>query len=118
MGSLAVVKAVGKEPGQTLTVTDATALTIPNGENAFFITASGVATLPSLSSRHQPGRVIKLVGANGTGIITVTDTAEASAAQGTISLSGGNLPLDDSDTLVLQQRTSGGWFQVEYTAFG
>lgn len=100
----------GNPLGTTL-VTTAVALSIPDDNNFFQITAVGAATLPSLATTKNiaPGRIITfLVDTAAGGAITLTNNA-ASTTNGQFDLGAGDLVLGTTDVATLVQRNDGVW---------
>ena len=102
-----VLKALGKTARKE--VASATALVIPNGHNDFTVT--GTTAVTSLTARRDPGRVIRLMGATGASV-TVTDTAPAAAAEGTIAIPSGNFSMGKYDQLLLKQLADYSWVAI------
>lgn len=103
----------GNALGTTL-VTTATALTIPDDNNVFFLTAAGAATLPSLTTTKNiaPGRVIIFYCDTGAGgAITLTNNA-ASTTNGQFDLGAADVVLGTTDSVMLVQRNDGVWGKI------
>lgn len=116
MANIGYMKAHTVTPRMTLFAANNTALEIPNGCNCFIVSGSSL-TIPSLSASLRPGRVIWLIGASDSASVTITDTAIASTADGTISLSSGNT-LAAGFSIALKQLAAGGWQEVFKAACG
>jgi len=105
MGTVANMKAMTKKPSKTLA--SATALTLPTGESSFFV--SGTTTVASITAGRNPGRIVRLESSTGT--FSITDTAQGSAAEGTITTGGGDRALAVGSHILLKQRSDYSWIE-------
>jgi hypothetical protein len=64
------------------------------------------------AATRMPGRRIQLVGSHDTNTVTLTRTAVASAAEGTVALGAATRVLGKYDTLELMQLDDGSWTEV------
>lgn len=106
-------KAKCAEPKRRVPVDASAAITIPNGDNVFWLYASGNYTVPALSAALRPGRMITLVGhPDASGSTIFTDTAYASTAEGKMHLTGA-LVVGKTTSVTFRQNDNGSWSEVD-----
>lgn len=119
LGSVwARLKAIGGGTDRAIpTIASATALVLNEESNTFII--SGTTAITSISTTYtpiRPGRICVFHTSDTTGPAW-TDTAYASKANGTVSLSAA-LTQAKGTTLTLQQTNDGSWFELARAANG
>lgn len=118
LGSVwARLKAIGGGTERQLpTIASATALVLNDDSNVFIVSGSTAIASISTTTPIRPGRICVFHTTDTTGPAW-TDTAYASKANGTVSLSG-SLTQAKGTTLTLQQTNDGSWFELARAANG
>lgn len=98
------------------TIASATALLVNDTSNTFIISGSTAITSISTTAGIRPGRICTFHTTDTTGPAW-TDTAYASEANGTVSLSAA-LTQAKGTTLTLQQKNNGAWAELARAANG